>query len=200
MAHLDSRVDTYIANAEPFARPILERLRNLVHAGCPEVNETIKWSMPVFEFQGILCFMAAFQRHCAFGFRHGEAVVGVTGKELEAMGQFGRLVSVNDLPPAKALRQWVRQAAALNASGARPTRPRRVAAVKVPQDFAAALLGNAMARATFERFSPSHQRAYVEWISEARRAETRARRMATALEWLAAGKRQNWRYERPQAG
>lgn len=198
MPAIDPRIDAYIARAEPFARPILSHLRALVHEACPPVEETIKWSAPFFLHHGLLCQMAAFKRHCAFGFWKGARIVGEDAAA-DAMGQFGRIGTLADLPPAATIVGYVRKAAALNEAGApRPARGPRAPKPEaiVPDDLAAALKTNAKARRTFEAFSPSHRREYVEWIVEARREATHASRLATTLEWLAEGKPRNWRYVR----
>ncbi|WP_300621697.1 YdeI/OmpD-associated family protein [Dokdonella sp.] len=194
----DPRIDAYIAAAAPFAQPILARLRARVHEACPEVEETIKWGSPFFVYRGLLCHMAAFKQHCAFGFWKGKQIVGEDAPE-EAMGQFGRLGALADLPPKKVFVAYLKKAMALNEAGV-PTATRAKKTPRpetaVPDDLAAALAGNAKARGTFEAFSPSQRREYVEWIAEARRAETRAQRLATTLEWLAEGKPRNWKYTR----
>jgi len=202
MKNTDPRVDAYIAKSADFARPVLRHLRKPVHEGCPGAEETLKWSAPAFLHGGrILCEMAAFKAHCTFGFWHKEmaAVLGSDGERAgEAMGSLGRITSLDDLPSDAAMLRYIRKAAALNDSGA-PGRPRPAAkpakARPVPADLAAALKKNRKAAATFEGFSTSHRNEYVEWITEARRDETRAKRLATALEWLADGKHRNWRYE-----
>ena len=196
MPTLDPRIDAYIAKAAPFARPILEHLRKLVHEGCPEVVETIKWSAPAFDFEGALANMAAFKAHVAFGFWKG-SLVFESDKEKEAMGQFGRIASLEDLPADRTVVALVKKAAKLNASGAKVPRPRKhpTPALAPPPDLAAALKKNAKARATFEAFPPSHRREYVEWIVEAKTDATRAKRLATTLEWLAEGKSRHWKYQ-----
>jgi uncharacterized protein YdeI (YjbR/CyaY-like superfamily) len=195
----DPRLDAYIAEAAPFAQPILRHLRALVHRGCPDVVEGLKWSHPGFTYQGaILCNMAAFKAHAAFGFWHQgmKAVLakdGVAGED--AMGSLGRLTSLKDLPSDATLLRYIKTAAQLIASGekSRPA-PKPKAASPVPADLAAALKTNKAAAATFEKFPPSHRREYIEWITEAKREETRAKRVATTLEWLAEGKQRNWKY------
>jgi len=200
MGQRDRRVDTYIAKSADFAKPILKHLREVVHDGCPDADEAIKWGMPFFVRGGALfCFLAAFKRHAAFGFRRGERLVGAGIVTEKAMGQFGRLTSVADLPPRRALLGYVRKAAALNDPNAKPASQSKRAAAKavaVPADLLAGLKKNARARKTLEGLSPSHRREYVDWIVGAKRAETRKRRIATAVEWLAKGKSQNWRYEK----
>lgn len=200
--NLDPRIDAYIAKSAPFARPILKHLRALVHRGCPDVTETMKWSIPHFEHAGkILCGMAAFKAHSTFHFWHQgmDKVVAGTGKVTqEAMGNFGRITRLEDLPDADTLLSFIRQAAALNESGT-PGRPRSAANGKakelaVPDDLAAALKKNQVAAKTFANFSPSHRKEYITWITDAKREETRQKRLATTLEWLAKGKPRNWKY------
>ena len=199
MGTLDPRVDAYIADAADFARPILTRLRTLVHATCPGVEEAIKWRSPHFMYQGILCGMAAFKQHCTFGFWQGRLVVGEDVAGEAAMGQFGRIASVAELPPDDVLAGYIRAVMRLNELGAKsPTRSRRRTAreIDLPSALAAALAAHAAAAAAFERMPPSHRQEYAEWVAEAKGEATRARRVATAVEWIAEGKARNWKYER----
>jgi uncharacterized protein YdeI (YjbR/CyaY-like superfamily) len=198
MGARDPRVDAYIKNAAPFAQPILTRIRETVHATCPEVEEAIKWSFPHFLYKGILCSMASFTQHAAFGFWKGALVTG-RGKGADAMGQFGRLTKVSDLPSKTVLAGYVRKAAALNDQGVKVPRPRRTGPptpVRAPADLSAALTKNAKARQGFAALPPSHKREYIEWITDAKTADTRARRLAQAIVWIADGKARNWKYER----
>lgn len=192
----DPRIDDYIARAQPFARPILKHVRKVVHAGCPAVAETMKWSFPHFEYHGILCSMAAFKAHCAFGFWKGGLLSDVGVGSAEAMGQFGRITSVDDLPDERTLVRLVARAAALNEQGTTAPRPKKhpKPPLATPADLLAALKRNRKALASFESFPPSHQREYVEWITEAKTDATRQRRLETAVAWMATGKRRNWKY------
>ncbi len=203
MATKDPRIDTYIANAAPFARPILERLRAIVHAACPPVEETIKWGFPHFMHHGILCSMAAFKQHAVFGFWKGELIGGIrTPAAGGAMGHLGRLARLDDVPASGDLIAQIHEAMRLNEAGiVVPTRARNAPrpAAPVPPGLAAALRGDARAKAAFEAFSPSQRREYCEWIAEAKREETRARRVSDAIEWLRQGKPRNWKYLRPKA-
>ena len=198
---LDPRIDAYIAKSAAFAQPILKHLRELVHQACPTATETIKWSMPHFEHAGaLLCGMAAFKAHCTFGFWHQgmEKVIGAPA-EASAMGSFGRITSLADLPDDRTLRRYVQAAAKLNESGV-PGRPRPASRTPkkepaVPAELAAALKKNKAAAATFENFSPSHRKEYIEWIVEAKRDETRQKRLAATIEQLTAGKSRHWKYQ-----
>jgi uncharacterized protein YdeI (YjbR/CyaY-like superfamily) len=199
MSPRDPRIDAYIAQAPDFARPLLERLREAVHEACPEVVETTKWSSPFFTYRGaILCHMAAFKQHVAFGFWKGSLIdTGNPEKRGEAMGQFGRLTRLADLPARRALRGYIEQAMALHDAGVKPPRAkpaRPKPPLEVPPDLGAALARNKKANKTFAAFAPSHRREYLEWIAEAKRPETRAKRIAQAIEWLAEGKPRNWKY------
>jgi uncharacterized protein YdeI (YjbR/CyaY-like superfamily) len=193
----DPRVDAYIANSAEFAQPILVHLRDVVHKACPQVEETLKWRMPTFMYHGMLCGMAAFKQHCTFGFWKHELVVGKQkAGDRQAMGQFGCITRLADLPSRKMLAGYIKKAMQLNEDGVKAPRatPKHKPAPRVPDDLAAALKKNRKAAATFAAFSPSNQREYVEWVSEAKREETRSKRLATAIEWLAEGKPRNWKY------
>jgi uncharacterized protein YdeI (YjbR/CyaY-like superfamily) len=169
-----------------------------VHAACPEVEEAMKWSFPHFMYKGMLCGMAAFKEHCAFGFWKGALIVEQSGGHAEgAMGQFGRITKVSDLPSKKVLTGYIKEAVRLNEEGVKsPTRskPKKKTEPKVPDELAAALKRNKKALATFEGFSPSHRREYIEWITDAKGEDTRKRRLETAIEWMAEGKPRNWKY------
>jgi len=202
----DARVDAYIGKARPFAQSILNHVRELMHKACPEADEAIKWGMPFFELNGIILGnMAAFKEHCSLGLWGSEmaAILGNDGaKSSEAMGTFGRIASVKDLPADKALLGYFRQAAGFVISGERKTSLVRPAAKKaakvevvVPAELAAALKKNKAAAKVFAEFSPSCKKEYSEWISEAKREETKAKRVAQAVEWIAEGKQRHWKYQ-----
>lgn len=200
MGTRDPRIDAYIAKSADFAQPVLTHLREVVHTACPDVEESMKWSTPHFMYHGMLCGMSAFKAHCGFGFWKGALVVGRAAEEDERVaGQFGRITSIEDLPPKRVLVGYIREAMRLNEEGiAVPRAPKRAAkpAAVVPAELTAALARNGKARAVFDAFAPSHRREYCEWIAEAKRDETKARRVEQAVEWLAEGKSRNWKYER----
>jgi hypothetical protein len=194
MAKGNPKVDAYIASAAEFAKPILSHFRELLHKASPQVEETIKWSFPHFEDKGVLCSMASFKEHCAFGFWKGDLII--KNPDRSAMGHLGRVKSIADLPPDKALIQYIEEAVRLNEEGIKRPREPKPAVRKelvVPDYFMAPLKKNKKALSTFENFSYSHKKEYVEWITEAKREETRASRMATALQWLAQGKSRHWK-------
>ena len=198
MSQRDPRVDAYVAKSPGFAQPILAWLRETVHTACPDAQETMKWSVPHFEYHGILCSMAAFKQHCAFGFWKGRLLLDDTGRQHEAMGDFGRITTLKDLPTRAALGKLIKQAMRLNEQGASaPKSPPKKAKpeLAVPADFAAALKAAPKAHQHFEAFTPGKRREYLDWIVEAKRAETRQRRIAQAVQWLAEGKSRHWKYE-----
>lgn len=192
----DPRVDAYIAGRNDFARPILAHLRDLIHGHVPAVEETIKWSMPFFTYKGqLLANMAAFKEHAAFGFwdRLGLA----TGKEGDAMGQYGRLTDIATLPPDAVLLGRLDQAIAKIDAGEKPRRPVRGARpeAEVPVALAEALAKDPAAAANWNAFSPSCRREYCQWVAEAKRDETRAKRVAQTIDQTRTGKKLNWKYE-----
>ncbi len=202
MGKKDPRVDAYIAKSANFARPILQHLRTLVHKACPDVAETMKWSFPHFDYKGMMCSMASFKHHCAFGFWKASlmsaseqfAQVGET-----AMGHLGQIKSLNDLPSDKVMSRYIKEAATLNDAGVKiPSKPKskEKKELKVPSDLSAALKRNKKAKETFDTFSPTNRREYVEWITEAKTDGTREKRVTTAIEWMAEGKVKNWKYLR----
>lgn len=200
MGTRDPRVDAYIAKSADFAQPILTHLREVVHATCPDVQETMKWSMPFFDYHGVMCNMAAFRQHATFGFWKGALIPGLAPNSAsggEAMGNLGRLTSVKDLPSKRVLAGYVKEAMRLNEDDIAVRKPKKAPKPEaaVPSDLAAALKKNRKAAATFEGFAPGQRREYVDWIVDAKREETRAKRVAQAVEWLAEGKKRNWKYE-----
>ena len=184
----DPKVDAYIAKAPEYARPILRYVRDVVHSAVPDVEETIKWGAPHFDYKGIMIGMAAFKAHAGINFWKGK-LIGMDG--------FGDIRSVDDLPPKKELAALVRKLAELNEQGVKVEKkivPKK--AVKTPPDLVAALKKNKKAATAYENFSPSHRREYVQWISEAKTDETRKKRLDQAIEWMAEGKPRNWKYMR----
>lgn len=195
----DKRIDDYISKSEDFAQPILIHLRKLVHTACPMVEETIKWGFPIFEYKGILCNMAAFKQHCAFGFWKASLLKdGAMIKENKrsGMGSLGKIKRLDDLPPDSALIEWLNEAMILNENGIKlPEKKKNLKAkIIVPDILIKALGKNKKAGAAFNNFSPSHKREYIEWIVEAKTEATRDKRLATTIEWLTEGKSRMWKY------
>ena len=196
MGKKDPRVDAYIAKAKPFAQPILRHLRAIIHAASPDIVETVKWSSPSYEYKGLLCGYSGFKEHATFGFwKHSQVVEGADAKRWG----FGHLKTIKDLPPRAQIVKYIQKAMQLNDEGVKPSwmaLRKKHKPLPVPPDFKKALAADAKARAQFDAFSPSAQRDYVEWITEAKAAATREKRLLTAVEWIREGKRRNWKYER----
>ena len=197
MPTYDPRIDAYISKSADFAKPILEHIRKLVHTACPEVEETMKWSFPHFLYKGILCNMAAFKAHCSFGFWKGRLIFGEQQKE--AMGHFRRITSLSDLPADKTLIGYIKEAVHLNEEGVKgPAKPKPTQrkTLEVPPELRRELKKDKKASETFENFSYSHKKEYVEWITEAKREETKAERVKKTIEWLTEGKSRHWKYQK----
>lgn len=196
-------VDAYIAKSAPFAQPVLKHLRSLVHEVCPDTEEKIKWGFPHFDYLGeMLCSMAAFKQHCAFGFWKAPLMKEVSlmdnARQQTAMGHLGKIGSLKDLPADRKLKSWIREAMKLNETGQKAVRPKPapVKEIPVPEDVQAALNKNKKALTQFEKFPPSHRKEYLQWIMEAKTAATRERRLLQMLEWVSEGKNRNWKYQR----
>ncbi len=199
MNNKDPRVEKYIRGAAPFARPVLRHIRGVVHEAAPGIAETLKWGMPHFEQDGIVCGMAAFKEHCAFWFWRGREVAGdAAPADRDGMGrQFGRISSISDLPSRARLLGLVRKAVKLNASGPRERSVRpKPRPIEMPDTFSAALARHTAVKKAFDAMSPSQRREYAEWIAGAKREDTRERRINTAIEWISAGRPRNWKYMR----
>jgi len=194
----DPRVDAYIAKAPAYAKPILTRLRKVVHTALPEIAEDTKWSSPHFDYKGIFCSMSAFKQHCMFGFwLHRPLLASLTAADAATLTGLRRIASVEDLPDDKTLTRIIKAGAKLNDAGVKPAREKAPPKPmpKAPPALIAALKKNASASATFAGASPSFKREYINWIVEAKSADTRQRRLETAVEWMADGKGRNWKYE-----
>jgi uncharacterized protein YdeI (YjbR/CyaY-like superfamily) len=206
MKKTDPRINAYIDKAAPFARVILDHIRSLVHQACPEVEEKMKWSFPHFDYKGqMMCSMAAFKAHCAFGFWKADLIKSAEGKlqlkDRTAMGHMGRITSIRDLPSNRAMLKMIKEACQLNEQGITVRRspvPRGEdrAELIIPADLKSALSKNKKTEKIFNSSSYSFRKEYIEWIEDAKTAPTRAKRLATALEWIAEGKGRNWKYER----
>jgi uncharacterized protein YdeI (YjbR/CyaY-like superfamily) len=192
----DPRVDDYIAKRQPFAQPILNHLRELVHQHAPGSQETLKWGVPHFVLNGQnLAGMAAFKEHATFGFWRDEEVTG-SPRDTGAMGSMGRLASLADLPSDEQMANYIRKAAVLCAEG-KPKRaaPTPKAALDLPDDLGSALKANPAAQGHWDAFSPGKRRDYIEWVLEAKREETRVKRIETIVGQVAEGKDRNWKYK-----
>jgi uncharacterized protein YdeI (YjbR/CyaY-like superfamily) len=189
------KVDEYIANSKEFAQPILKKLRALVHQAHPDIEETIKWGMPMFEYKGILFNMASFKQHCAFGFWKQKLIKALDGSE-EGMGSLGKIKSLNDLPSDEILLMLMKEAVLLNEKGIQvPKTAPEKKEMEVPKELQIALEKHPKAKEVFENFSLSQRKEYIMWIVEAKQAATKQKRLAQTIEWLNEGKKRNWKYE-----
>ncbi len=199
MPTVDPRIDAYIEKSADFAKPILTHIRKLVHKACPDIQETMKWSMPHFDHKGTVCNMGSFKEHCALGFwKQSLMEQDAFPAEKTAMGSFGRIASIKDLPSDKVMIGLIRQAVELNQKGIKVAKKPAAATTElvVPGDLIKALSKNKLAKTAFEQFSYSHKKEYVQWIEEAKTEPTRNKRLATTVEWLTEGKSKNWKYEK----
>ncbi len=202
MATKEKKIDEYIHKAQPFAQPILTHLRELVHKACPEVEEKVKWGMPFFDYKGPMCHMASFKQHAVFGFWKAALMKDKDLMEMAksevAMGHLGKLTSLKDLPSNKQLTAYIKEAMQLNEEGVKlpPKKKSAAAPVEVPAELTAALKRNKTAKATFDAFSNSHRKEYIQWITEAKTEATREKRLEQAIEMMAEGKSRNWKYEK----
>lgn len=202
MSIKDKRVDEYIAKAQPFAQPVLKKMRELVHKACPDVTETIKWGMPSFEYKGPMFGMASFKKHCVGGFWKSKLLndpKNLLGERKnqggEAMGNLGCMTSIKDLPPDKALIDFIKQHMKLNEEGIKvEKKPKAKKELVIPKELTAALTKNKKAKSTFENFSPTNKREYAEWIIDAKTDATRDKRLADAVQWMSEGKPRMWKY------
>ncbi|MEO7835239.1 MAG: YdeI/OmpD-associated family protein [Ginsengibacter sp.] len=198
----DKRIDNYISKLADFAKPILNHLRNLIHSACPQVEETIKWGFPNFDYKGMMCSMAAFKHHCVFGFWKAALMKDANAfkeNNVNAMGHSGKITSLADLPSDKIIISRIKEAMRLNDEGIKlPERNRseKKPEIIIPDAFEKELAKNKNASATFNNFSPSQKREYTEWIAEAKTEETRNKRIKTAIEWMTEGKTRNWKYKK----
>jgi uncharacterized protein YdeI (YjbR/CyaY-like superfamily) len=203
MGKRDPRVDAYIAKKAPFAQPILKALREIIHEADPAIEEDIKWGAPAFMHKGIVCIMAGFKEYVGVNFWKGALIVPSQTRRASddtGMKQLEKMHTIDELPPKKKIIGYVQIAVKLNEGGVpTPNRGKDAPAKKqgplrTPPSLAKALARNAKAKATYDGFSPSHKREYVEWISDAKTEETRDRRIEQALGWMAEGKPRNWKY------
>ncbi|MFN0276154.1 MAG: YdeI/OmpD-associated family protein [Chitinophagales bacterium] len=203
MSGRSKQIDAYISKAQVFAKPILQHLRDVVHKACPAAEEKMKWGFPHFDYKGkMMCSMAAFKNHCAFGFWKASLIderLVAEAKTESAMGHLGKITSVKDLPSEKQLITWIMKAVKLNDEGiviAKKPVEKIKKVLVVPKELASALEKNRKAKDVFENFPYSHKKEYIEWITEAKTEATRNRRIATTLEWVAKGKDRNWKYRK----
>jgi len=182
------KIDEYISKSPDFAKPILQKLRNLVYQAHPEIKESIKWGMPNFEYKGLLVNMAAFKNHCSFGFWKSKLIAGLINNN-EGMGNFGKIKSLADLPSDKILIKHLKTAISLNEKGIDiPKMQKQKEELIVPENLTLALNKNSKAKQVFKK-------EYIDWIIEAKRDETKIKRIKKTLEWLSEGKHRNWKYD-----
>ena len=118
----NKKVDAYIGKSAEFAKPILNHLRAIILATCPEVEEDIKWGIPHYSYKGDhLCMMAAFSKHCSFNLYKAESMKDQAIQDgVKAGKKFGymdKVKDVSELPARKRLVAYLEELMALNESG-----------------------------------------------------------------------------------
>lgn len=121
----------------------------------------------------------------------------LNNSESSAMGQFGRITKLSDLPSDEIIIQYLHQAMGLIDKGVKV--PKTDPSLKeynleIPIALQQALQKNDKAMATFEKFSNSNKKEYIVWINEAKTEVTKQKRLETTIEWLEEGKIKNWKY------
>ncbi len=193
-------VDEYINKVQPFAKPVLVHLRQLVHDTCPDIEEKIKWGMPSFEYKGMMCGFASFKQHCTFMFWKAalmkDSILMENAKSETSMGHLGRITSLKDLPSDKKIIGYIKEAMKLNDDGVKLVKAKPVKAkdIVIPVEILSSIKKNKKAFVTFEAFSASNKKEYLEWIAEAKTEATKQKRLLQAVEWMAEGKPRNWKY------
>ena len=186
-------VTTYIENAASFAQPILSKIREIVHQACPEIEENLKWSFPHFNYRGkIICSMAAFKQHCAFTFwlaaqLKDQDKILQRGESQKSMGHLGKLQSPDQIPDQNILINYIHEAINLSQAESRVVRKLTDRTeIKIPVELEAALKKNKEVYRKFDQLPYSHRREYVNYITEAKKADTRERRITKTIEKLLA--------------
>ena len=199
----DSQNDAYIEKAEPFAQRILRHLRQLVKVAVPDAAETTKCGMPFFDYHGVLCGMASFKQHATFTLWMASLIPEVAAhygdQSDQAMGTFGRIHSLDELPDDARIIDWIRQAADLDVRNIKlPQRTRQAnrSEAALPDDLVSALDQNEAARLAIVGFAPGRRREYVEWIEGAKTAATRQKRLATTITQLMESKSRHLTYQK----
>jgi uncharacterized protein YdeI (YjbR/CyaY-like superfamily) len=189
--------------AQPFAKPILKRLRTIIHKACPQVTEDIKWGKPFYLYQDrVLCATMGFKKHCALVFWKSALIKKKNGKKaIEDLKLLRRISLLEELPSERDLVAYFQLAMHFNEPTTKlPPREKRSAPMKVPGELTSALRANPKALKTFNSFTPSKKKDYIYWIIGAKTEETRERRLETAIDWMNAGKSRNWKYEELKRG
>jgi uncharacterized protein YdeI (YjbR/CyaY-like superfamily) len=196
-------IDNYISKSAGFAKPVLRYLRKLVHDTCPDSEEKMKWGMPYFDYKGeMMCSMAAFKQHAVFSFWKAalmkDKILLENARSEVAMGHLGKITSLKDLPSDKKVIAWIKEAMKLNDEGKKLIKAKPVTQKEliIPDYFITAVKKNKKAWATFNDFSLAAKKEYLQWVTEAKAEATRNKRLLHSIEWMAEGKKRNWKYEK----
>src|SRR5438270_1264994 len=179
-------VNDSLANAPEGTRPILVRLRRIFRQASPKLEEAIKWGVPCYLFKGPVGGFAAYKQHVSWGLWKSRALndpEGLLGRGVSVMA--GKITKVSEIPPAAKIIALIEQVIALNEAGIKSPKPPEP---ELPADFAAAMKKAGKAARHYAAFTPARKWQYVNWVTQAKRAETRAKRIEIAVERIGEGK------------
>lgn len=186
------QIDEYIAGKEAWARPFLTKLRQLVLTANPKMEQEWKWKAPAFTHHGIVCLLWGFKAHVSLTFSDGNLLDDPNQVFDDCGGnEHNRALKLRagDTIPEKQIVAWVKSACEINEKGLKPKAKQaapKAKAVTVSADFDKALKKNKAVKEFFDSLSPSCKRAYTEWVDEAKREETKLKRIAKGIEALKA--------------
>jgi len=119
-------VDAWFARYDNPMKPVVQRMREIILAVDPRVDECIKWQAPTFTFEGNLAsFYPKAQKHASLMFHTGAQIPG-SHPRLEGAGDVARFLKIADLVELEAARAdleaIVRAWIALKSSGTAKTK------------------------------------------------------------------------------
>ncbi|MCB0792148.1 MAG: DUF1801 domain-containing protein [Flavobacteriales bacterium] len=196
------RINSHIAEQDEWKRRLMVRLRQLIHQVDPGIEETWRWNGPHFDRNGIMLGMSAHKTCVSIWFHKGALLKDPRRlfeplEKDEAKGMRVYKLKESDAIDEKAFTELVKQAVKLNEDGVKlsEAKPARKTLV-VPPELESVLKKDQHAMTNWEGFSYSKKKDYIEWVTDAKREETRKRRIAQAFQLIRDGLALNERYEK----
>jgi len=189
-------VDEYIESTEKW-RAELIRLRKILRS--TDLEETVKWGAPCYTCDGKnVVGLGAFKSYLGLWFFQGalladksKVLINAQEGKTKALRQW-RFTSSKEIN-ASLIKAYVNEAIELQRQGA-AIKPDRGRPVEVPPQLKRALAGNKTASRAFNALTPGKQREYADYISSAKREETRSKRLEKIIPMIAAGQGLHDRY------
>lgn len=186
-----SEVLKYIEQMPDFAQKICKKLRSIILKADPAIREDWKWG-PNYNCNGMVCGYGGFTQHVKFTFFNGSEMKDPKHIFNHCVNnEFSRSIKYTDVLQIdeKTLTSYIRESIEINKNGFKRIVKNKT--VELPEFLEKRIRKNKAAFTFFDNLSYGYKKDYVEWVTTAKREETRDERIEKLIKKCEMGKKMN---------